>query len=72
MKIYFSVPEDQTCTSVILDGATYQRLAQAARSNPKEIRERDIVETKRNDERVEVCHSLNDSIDTSIVHIGRT
>jgi len=52
----FSVPEDPTCTSVIIDGATYQRLAQAARSNPKETRERDIEESKRNQQSIEVFY----------------
>jgi hypothetical protein len=51
---YFSVPEDPTSTSVILDNTTYQRLAQAARSNPKETHERDIQQTKRNQELIEV------------------
>ncbi len=49
-----SVPEDATRTSVILDGATYQRLAQAARSRPKLIREQEIEESKRNRDAIEV------------------
>ena len=38
----FSIPEDVTRTSVILDGATYQRLFQCARSRSEEIREHQI------------------------------
>ena len=53
----YSVPEDSTCTSVIIDGATYQRLAHAARSNPKEAREHDIEQSKRNQQWVEVYYS---------------
>jgi hypothetical protein len=58
MNDYFSVPEDPTSTSVILDNTTYQRLSQAARSNPKEVHERDIQQTKRNQELIEVNHLL--------------
>jgi hypothetical protein len=50
----YSVPEDSTCTSVIIDGSTYQRLSHAARLRPKETREQEIEETKRNRDTVEV------------------
>jgi hypothetical protein len=49
-----SVPEDPICTSVIIDGATYQRLSHGARSDPKEAREHDVVEAKRNRDWIEV------------------
>jgi hypothetical protein len=41
---------------VILDSATYQRLAQAARSRPKLVREQEIEESKRNRDVIEVNH----------------
>ncbi|CAF3721300.1 unnamed protein product [Rotaria sp. Silwood1] len=47
------VPEDPTCTSVIIDGATYQRLSHAAHLRPKEIRENEIAESKQNRDSVE-------------------
>lgn len=50
-----SVPEDPTCTSVIIDGATYQRLSQAANLRPKETREQEVEEAKRNRDSIEVC-----------------
>ena len=56
--VFESVPEDPTSTSVIIDGATYQRLARAVRSNPKEIRQREIEESKQNQEWIEVFISL--------------
>ena len=43
-----------TQTSVILDGATYQRLAQAARSRPKQTREQEVEESKRTRDEIEV------------------
>ena len=49
-----SVPEDPTCTSVIIDGATYQRLSNAARFKPKEARELEIEESKTNRNSIEV------------------
>jgi hypothetical protein len=52
--VLYSIPEDVTRTSVILDGSTYQRLSQAARSRPKLIREQEIVESKRNRDTIEV------------------
>ncbi len=52
--IFFSVPEDQICTSVILDGATYQRLSNASRTRPKLVREQEIEESKRSRDTVEV------------------
>ncbi len=52
--VLYSIPEDVTRTSVILDGSTYQRLSQAARSRPKLIREQEIVESKRNRDAIEV------------------
>ena len=50
----FSVPDDQTTTSVIIDGATYNRLSHAARFNPKEARQHEIDEAKQSREWVEV------------------
>ncbi|CAF0738678.1 unnamed protein product [Adineta steineri] len=47
------VPEEQPCTSVIINDATYQRLAHAARNNPKDAREYNIEETKRNQQWLE-------------------
>ncbi|CAF1525130.1 unnamed protein product [Rotaria magnacalcarata] len=47
------VPEDPTCTSVIIDGSTYQRLSHAASLKPKEAREHEISESKRNRDSVE-------------------
>ena len=51
----FRVPEDSTTTSVIIDGATYHRLAHAARTNPKEIRQQEVEESKQHREWIEVC-----------------
>ena len=39
---------------MIIDGSTYQRLAHAARSNPRELREHEIEESKHNRESIEV------------------
>ena len=39
---------------MIIDGATYHRLAQAARFQPKEAREHDIQESKLHRDSVEV------------------
>ncbi len=54
LNFFYSVPEDSTRTSVILDGATYQRLSQAARLRPKEVREREIEESKQTRDEIEV------------------
>jgi hypothetical protein len=50
------VPEDSSCTSVVIDGATYQRLSHAARFNPKDARANDIEESKRNQQWIEVYY----------------
>ncbi|CAF1645153.1 unnamed protein product, partial [Adineta ricciae] len=47
------VPEDPTCTSVIINGNTYQRLTQAARSNPRVTREYAVEENKQNQQWLE-------------------
>ena len=52
--VYFSIPEDVTRTSVILDSSTYQRLSQAARSRPKQAREHEVEESKRTRDEIEV------------------
>jgi len=52
---YSSVPEDSTRTSLILDSSTYQRLSHASRIKPKEAREHEIEESKRNRDLIEVC-----------------
>ncbi len=52
--MFYSVPEDPTCTSVIIDGGTYQRLSQAARLKLREDREHEIEESKRNRDLIEV------------------
>ena len=39
---------------MILDSSTYQRLAQAARTRPKLVREQEIEESKRNRDTIEV------------------
>ncbi|CAF0818971.1 unnamed protein product [Adineta steineri] len=50
------VPEDKTSSSVIIDSATYERLAHAARNRPKDVRENEFRESIR----------LRDSIDTEL------
>jgi hypothetical protein len=52
--LFYSVPEDLTSTSVIIDNTTYQRLSHAARLKPKEAREKEIEESKRNRDAIEV------------------
>lgn len=56
LYFYFliSVPEDPTCTSVIIDGATYQRLSHAAHLKPKQAREQEVEESKQNRDFIEV------------------
>lgn len=49
-----SVPEDPTCTSVILDRTTYQRLSEAARTNPRQTRQQDLEQSKYNQQQIEV------------------
>ena len=49
-----SVPEDLTCTSVIIDGSTYHRLAHAARFNPREVRDQELDEARQNRDSIEV------------------
>ena len=49
-----SVPEDLTCTSVIIDGSTYHRLAHAARFNPREVRDQELNEARHNRDSIEV------------------
>ncbi|CAF0822047.1 unnamed protein product, partial [Didymodactylos carnosus] len=48
-----NVPEDPTCTSVIIDTATYQRLSNAAKVQPKVVREQEVQQSKQNRECVE-------------------
>ena len=63
-----------TQTSVILDGATYQRLAQAARSRPKQTREQEVEESKRTRDEIEVQgfspKSLSIKTNDCFLHVG--
>lgn len=65
----FSIPEDVTRTSVILDNATYHRLSQAARSRPKQAREHEVEESKRTRDEIEVSF-IWDSMKIKYENVG--
>ena len=52
------IPEDPTCTSIIIDCSTYQHLTNITTSNPRQFHQHDIQQTKQNDQRVQVKISL--------------